>query len=64
MRLIVIVTMMTLSACSTNPTSDFCLLYTKPTIENIDNARLLVEQEKKFTNAVNVNKGTYQRLCK
>ncbi len=63
MRLIVIVTMMTLSGCSTNPTSDFCLLYTKPTIENIDNARLLVEQEKKFANAVNVNKGTYKRLC-
>jgi hypothetical protein len=63
MKLIVIVTMMTLSACSTNPTSDFCLLYTKPTIENPHNARILVEQEKSFTNAVNVNKGTYKRLC-
>jgi len=64
MKFLAMMMMLLLSACSTNPTSDFCLLYTKPTIENIDNAKLLIEQEKKFTNAVNVNKGTYKRLCK
>ena len=64
MKFLAMMTMLLLSACSTNPTSDFCLLYTKPTIENPHNARLLVEQEKSFTNAVNVNKGTYKRLCK
>jgi hypothetical protein len=64
MKFLAMMTMLLLSACSTNTVSDFCLLYTKPTIENIDNAKLLVEQEKKFTNAVNVNKGTYKRLCK
>ena len=64
MKFLAMMMLLLLSACSTNQTSDFCLLYTKPTIENIDNAKLLIEQEKKFTNAVNVNKGTYKRLCK
>ena len=64
MKFLAMMMMMLLSACSTNTVSDFCLLYTNPTIENSHNARLLVEQEKKFTNAVNTNKGTYKRLCK
>ena len=56
--------MMTLlSACSTNPPADFCLVYTKPTMKNLDTGILLLKTDRAFVNAVNANKGLYKKLC-
>ena len=52
-----------LSACSTNQPADFCLVYTKPTMQTLDAGILLVKTERAFVNAVNANKGIYKKLC-
>ncbi len=64
MKLTASLMMMLLSACSTSPTSDFCLLYTKPQISSPELATAIVDNDRAFADAVNANKGTYQRLCK
>ena len=63
-KLTIIPMMMLLTSCASNITSDFCLLYTKPQISSPELATTIVDNDRAFADAVNANKGTYQRLCK
>lgn len=65
MRYLMIAMTILLSGCwNSKSTNDFCLLYTKPTITSLEVAAYIVDNDKQFADAVNVNKGLYKRLCK